>query len=100
MEKSQLKTLWELGMFRPYDLAILGLLGLTAMATLFWRVFSPAATWHGFLAAALVSLLLFQLWLVSLAYRCIWFVIKVWGDIKNLPNDAAKLTLAFTRGTK
>lgn len=38
------------------------------------------------------------LWLVCLAFRCSWFVIQVWSSMKLLPEDAARLAIAFQRG--
>lgn len=85
-------------MFKPYDLAMLAVLMLLVVTTFFWWLFKRPA-----LAELAVPLLAFNAvmttWAVTLMYRCIWFVIKTWTDIKMLPVSAAKLAISFTRGS-
>jgi len=52
------------------------------------------AKWSS-LAVAVACIIVTQLWIVSLVYRCNWYVIKVWADVKMMPADAAKLAVGF-----
>jgi hypothetical protein len=98
-EQSHVSALWEVGMFKPYDLVVVGLEVLIAVTTGFWWLFKPEPQVIQLLVPFMVFVIVLMLWLVSLMYRCIWFVVKTWADIKNLPASAAKLAIAFARGT-
>jgi hypothetical protein len=98
-EPSHISALWSVGMFKPYDCVVMAVVFVLAATTFFWWMFSPEFQLARLLMPLMALSLVVQLWLVSLVYRCIWFVIKTWADIKNLPVSAAKLAVAFSRGT-
>lgn len=98
-EKSHVSALWEVGMFKPYDLMVIGLEILIVTTTFFWWVFKPEPQLVHLLIPFMLFTLALLFWMVSLMYRCIWFVVKTWADIKNLPVSAAKLAVVFARGS-
>lgn len=98
-DKSHIAALWEVGMFKPYDIVIVAVELFTSMVTALWYIFSQEPSWRVLAVVAVFCLALLLLWMVSLMYRCIWFVIKTWADIKQLPISAAQLAISFTRGS-
>lgn len=86
-------------MFKPYDLVVVGVESLIVVTTIFWWIFKPEPQLVHLLVPFMLFVVVLMLWLVSLMYRCIWFVVKTWADIKQLPVSAAKLAVAFARGS-
>lgn len=99
------QALKEAGWWTRYDWAMLALILAMWVVTLFWLIFSPASsegtprsTTLLFVFLASISLKLF--WLVSLVFRCSWFVLKAHADIAMLPQDAARIAVAYLSGKK
>jgi len=40
------------------------------------------------------------IWLISLVFRCSWFVLKAHADIAMLPNASARIAVAYLSGQK
>jgi hypothetical protein len=100
---TQWQALKEAGWWTPYDWVMTGLIGLVGTTTAFWLIFSshgpesvPVTT--GLILALLVKLDLLGIWIVSLAFRCSWFVLRVHADIAMLPHESARIAASFLAG--
>ena len=96
-EKSHLGALWEIGMFKPYDVVVVVLLLFIIFTTVLWGVFKKPELFQ-FVVPLMLMILVLMVWVVSLVFRCIWFIVKTWADIKMLPVSAGRLAVAFARG--
>jgi hypothetical protein len=95
---TQVDALWEVGMFKRYDVIVFFLFLFSWFVIGAWLVFGQPDLIKVVLASVL-TLILLMLWIISLIYRTIWFIVKQWADIKLLPAQAAKLAVAFTQGS-
>lgn len=92
-QKAQLDALWQLGQFQRIDI-------LFAIFTIgLWIAFGVVfATGSVKLELALAAAGFNLLWLVVLVYRAIYFILQLTAAVKLMPEDAARLALAFQRG--
>lgn len=85
---------WAAGFIKPYDFVMLSLFLLTVVTTVFWSLFgNPSATQVLIVLVSLVILL--QVWIVSLVFRCSDFVLNAHADIHLLPVEAARIVSAY-----
>lgn len=102
---TQWEALKEAGWWTRYDWVVLGLILALWIVTGFWLVFSPANP-EGtprttiLIVILLASISLKLLWLISLIFRCSWFVLKAHADIAMLPNASARIAVAYLSGHK
>ena len=101
---SQWQALKEAGWWTRYDWIIVSLILAVWVITGFWLLFSPADP-EGvskkdlvLLAVFLVSLELKMFWMLSLIFRCSWFVLKAHADIAMLPHASARIAVAYLAG--
>lgn len=87
-------ALWSVGFLKPYDV-IMGA-ALCASWALFVILVSRLSA-NSMIVWALANVGLAQIWAIALTFRCSWFVIKVWADIKMMPAEAAKLAVGFVQ---
>jgi hypothetical protein len=87
----------QLGLFAPHDYCMLGLIIGLWVTLGFWRLFG-APTALELLALAVVNVVLAQLWLIALAYRCLVFILDLHADISLMPEAAARIVLGFREG--
>lgn len=84
----------KLGLFAPHDYVTLAL-ALTALVTLFfWWVFGQP-TMTGVLLAMGALIILFQIWIVILAYRILVFMLDVQADVNLMPETAARIVQGY-----
>jgi hypothetical protein len=99
------QALKEAGWWTRYDWVMVSLLAGLWVVTGFWLLFStprPEGPTHAvvLLYVFLASLSLKLLWLISLVFRCSWFVLKAHADIALLPHASARIAAAFLAGQK
>ena len=84
-------------MIKAFDAVMLGLI-LSVWVTLgFWKIFGDPSPMN-LIAGALVNISVTQFWLISLAYRCAFFVLQTRADVNLLPMEAARLALGYMTG--
>lgn len=93
----QTKALWEVGFVRPIDLMYAAVMAMCAVTAMFWCIFGNP-TVIALLTTAVSMLVMFQLWLILLLYRCLYFIIQTRADINLMPEQAAKLALLYQAG--
>lgn len=95
-QKAQIEALWAVGQFQRIDI-VLAILTLGA-----WAAFAIAAlkgnNFQREFALAIAALAFNLLWITVLVYRGIYFVLQLTAAVKLMPEDAARLALAFQRG--
>lgn len=94
---SQWSALKEAGWWAPYDWAIVIMITLLWITALYWCVFGhPSAS--GLIAFLLINISLKLIWIISLIFRCSWFVLRVHADIATLPQESARIAVAYLSG--
>lgn len=95
------QALKEAGWWTTYDWIMTGCLVALWVTTFFWLIFSVAESRIlTLIVVLLISLSLKALWIVSLVFRCAWFVLKAHADIAMLPYSAARIAAAYLAGKK
>ena len=102
---TQWQALKEAGWWTPYDWIMAGILLALWIVTGFWLLFHPASPEGAsrmtvLLAVFLASISLKLVWLISLIFRCSWFVLKMHADIAMLPTTSARIAVAYLSGKK
>jgi hypothetical protein len=94
--KSQLDFLMMLGFVRWFDVPfIIGIITLPITLTVLLFMWPSVAT-----NVLLGSILIYLMWLCILVFRCMHFVIKSIGEIKNVGYDAARMAANYLSGNK
>jgi len=88
-----------------FDWIMLAVILVMWIVSGFWFLFhqsSPEGTPKLLvLLAVLMASIMFKLiWLISLVFRCSWFVLKAHADIAMLPNASARIAVAYLSGQK
>lgn len=102
---TQWQALKEAGWWTPYDWFVTILFFSLWIVTGFWFLFStphpegPSRT-TVLLLIFMAGQSLQMVWLISLAFRCSWFVLKAHADIAMLPHASARIAAAFLAGQK
>jgi hypothetical protein len=100
-------TMWqalkEAGWWAAYDWTMLAVLVALWVTTGFWFLFSAAKPEGAsrltvFIAVLLVSISVQLIWLLVAVFRCALFVLRLHADVAMLPNDAARIAVAFLSG--
>ena len=86
------QALWISGFLKPYDIVVASVIGLSYVTLFFWWLFG-APDLLKVVAAMIGSLVATQAWIISLVYRCMWFVLITYSEMKVLPDTAAKLAV-------
>jgi hypothetical protein len=94
---SQWEALKQAGWWRPFDWAMLALISAVWLTGFYWKVFGNPGI-EGFIALLLVNISLLLVWIISLVFRCSWFVLRLNADIATLPTDAARIAVAYLSG--
>lgn len=89
----------KLGLFAASDFAILFLILCAWVVLGFWKLFGNPEL-KLLLAAALLSVVLMQVWVVILIYRCMVFVLDLHADISLMPEAAARIVVGFWEGRR
>lgn len=99
------QALKEAGWWTPYDWVMVGILLGLWIVTGFWFLFStpspesmPRVTC--LLVVLCASICLKLVWLISLIFRCSWFVLRLNADIAMLPSASARIAVAYLSGQK
>jgi small-conductance mechanosensitive channel len=87
----------QAGLLKPYDAAMAAVILLCWVLTACWKIFgTPTAL--DIIAMILANIVFTQFWLISLVYRCAWFVLQTRADINLLPFESARLAANFMTG--
>jgi hypothetical protein len=94
---SQWEALKAAGWWTPFDWALLILIALIWVSGFYWTLFGEPGL-LGAILLLLLSLSLKSVWLISLVFRCSWFVLRVNADIATMPQESARIAVAFLAG--
>jgi hypothetical protein len=94
---SQWTALKEAGWWKPFDTAILGLIVAVWVTGFYWKMFGDPGT-SGLVALLLANVSFKLIWLISLVFRCSWFVLRLHADIATLPQESARIAVAYLSG--
>ena len=102
---TQWQALKEAGWWTAFDWIILAVILAVWIVTGFWFLFhtsTPESTppLTVLLVVLLANISLKLVWLISLVFRCSWFVLKAHADIAMLPNASARIEVAYLSGHK
>jgi hypothetical protein len=91
------QALRQVGWWKPVDTFVLGALGAHLITGFFFLVFGKMSFAVGVIGL-LQMILLMTAWCVSLAYRCMDFVLQLRANIEMLPFDSARIAVGFLQG--
>lgn len=94
---SQWTALKQAGWWTSYDWMILGLIGLLWITFIYWKIFGNPTT-MGLVAFLLINVSFKLIWIISLIFRCSWFVLRLNADIAVMPEESARIAVAFLQG--
>lgn len=94
---SQWNALKQAGWWTSYDWMVLGLIALLWLTFIYWKIFgNPTAS--GLIAFLLINVSFKLIWIISLIFRCSWFVLRLNADVATMPDEAARIAVAFLQG--
>lgn len=96
---SRWEALKAAGWWTPYDWAMLGLLCLTWLTAIFWKIFGEPTALN-LVAILLVNISFKLVWVISLVFRASSFVLTLTADVNMLPVHSARLAVAYLQGKK
>ena len=88
------QALRHMNFFSNSDFILFSLVILTWTTLLFWKIFAQP-TFQDVVFIALVSFTIVQIWLITLVYRCMHFVVLTQAYVNTLPQDAARIATAM-----
>jgi len=96
-------TIWEAlkqaGWWMTFDWIMVILVALVWLVGANWKIFgNPTAT--QMITMLLLALNVKFVWLISLAFRCSYFVLKLNADVATLPQASARIAVAYLSGQK
>lgn len=94
---SQWSALKQAGWWTSYDWVMLTAIGILWLTAFYWKIFGNPSP-EGFVAFLLVNISLLLIWLISLVFRCSWFVLRMHADIATLPHESARIAVAYLSG--
>ena len=96
---SKWQALKAFGWILPFDFFMASMIGLSIVTVGFYFLFGNPTVIR-LLAFAIVDIFIFQIWIVSLVFRCSCFVLETQADINLMPEAAAKIAVAFLQGKR
>lgn len=96
---SKFEALRAFGWILPFDYAMVAMLAMSVVTVGFYFLFGNP-TVVKLVAFAIVDIFIFQVWIVSLVFRCSCFVLETQADINLMPEAAAKIAVAFLQGKR
>lgn len=87
----------KLGLFAPLDFTFIGVILFVWMTLGFWKFFGDPQPMN-WIFAAILSVLLIQLWIIALAYRIMVFLLDLGADINLMPEAASRIVLGYWEG--
>lgn len=94
---SQWTALKEAGWWTQYDWIMLSLIGFLWVTAFYWKMFGNPDG-NGLVALLLINVSLLLVWLISLVFRCSFFVLRLHAEIATLPEQSARIAVAFLAG--
>jgi uncharacterized PurR-regulated membrane protein YhhQ (DUF165 family) len=95
---TQWTALKAAGWWVSYDWVMLGVIGVIFVTGIYWKIFGDPGA-EGLIALLLATILILLVWIVSLVFRCSWFVLRLNADIATLPDQSARIAVAYLQGT-
>ena len=77
--------------------SVSGLLVVSWVTLFFWKLFG-APTAHQLICLAIADIAITQLWIITLAYRILVFVMDLGADINLMPEAAARIAISYYEG--
>lgn len=71
----------------------------TGVTGTFWRIFAKPELLQILILMTLL-MTIFTMWLVTLAYRCMDFVLQLRARVEMMPFDAARIAVGYLQGGK
>lgn len=94
---SQWTALKEAGWWTSFDWTMLVLIVTLWITAIYWKIFGhPTA--GNLIALLLVNISLKLVWLICLVFRCSWFVLRLNADIATMPQESARIAVAYLSG--
>ena len=87
----------QAGLLKPYDAVMAAVIFCCWLFAAMWKLLGTP-TPMDMIALALANIVFTQFWLISLVYRCAWFVLQTRADINLLPFESARLAANFMTG--
>jgi hypothetical protein len=94
---TEYQALRQLGFIRGFDFVMLSLLIGHLVFFGFWKFFANPST-NSLLLGAVQCLIILHVWTISLIYRCMHNVLLTRSDINLMPEEAARLVVAYHTG--
>jgi hypothetical protein len=94
---SEWAALKEAGWWRRSDNMVIILLAATWMTGFYWKVFGDPETLH-LIAFLLITIVIMLAWIISLVFRCSWFVLRLNADVALMPEQSARIAVAYLSG--
>lgn len=98
-QPTKFQALRAFGWILPFDYLMATFIGLTWVTVGFYFLFGHPTVLR-LMAFAIVDFFIFQVWIVSLVFRCSCFVLETQADINLMPEAAAKIAVAFLKGQR
>lgn len=96
---SQWEALKEAGWWAGFDWTMSILLGAIWVTTLYWKIFGdPSLT--ALIVILLINVIIMLVWLLWAVMRCALFVLRLNADIATMPENAARIAVAFLSGKR
>ncbi len=96
---SELEALKQAGWWTPMDTTIIGVIGLIWLTGLYWKIFGQPEAMQ-LVALLMMTIILLLGWLIILVLRCARFVLRLHADIATLPQESARIAVAYLTGPK
>ena len=90
-------ALKEAGWWTGFDWTMLILIIVLWVTALYWKIFGHPGT-SSLIALLLVNISLKLVWLICLVFRASWFVLRLNADIATMPQESARIAVAYLSG--
>lgn len=94
---SQWAALKQAGWWTNADSVFVVIIAMLWITFIYWRIFGNPTT-AGLIAFLLVNVSVKLVWLIFLVFRCSWFVLRLNADVAVMPEESARIAVAFLQG--
>jgi len=94
---SQWSALKQAGWWTNADWTFLVLIAMLWVTFIYWKIFGNPTT-EGLIAFLLVNVSVKLVWGIFLIFRCSWFVLRLNADVAVMPEESARIAVAFLQG--
>ena len=93
------QALRQIGWWKTIDFVYLFILVMFIMTGVFWKIFGQPQPIN-YLCLMVSGVVFLQVWLITVLYRCMDFVLQLRAGIEMLPFDSARIAVGFLQGGK